>query len=68
MGIGEIVLGLRTHLANDAANEIVYLTVATDLTRQSALPAHPLAINIGIAFKAGSVPLNAWLRPDLDDV
>jgi hypothetical protein len=54
--------------ARQAAKELVYRTVAAHLTRQPALKADPLPVNVLVALEFSAVTLDAGERLDLDNV
>ena len=66
--IRQAVLRILMQRAADAAQIFADRAVASDLARQATLEAHPLPVDVVIAFELGAVPLNARDGLNLDDL
>jgi NADH/NAD ratio-sensing transcriptional regulator Rex len=66
--VGLKILRVLDERAGQTAQELVDRPIAAHLTRQAALEAHPLAVDVLVALKAGAVALDAGERLYLDDL
>ena len=62
MDVCQQILRVLGERARQAAQELVDRAVAANLTRQAALEAHPLSIDILVALELRAVPLDAGKR------